>query len=121
MNENFYSLSSSQTFETIEPYSYDNGTVIPIAMVVTKLDSASSAKIYNFSETSIGPLDDSNAKLRTEIRHWKSFSLGWDVRTRFPDHVGVSSKCYRWRFHQRYDFTTRGLFTVTMHDYRESC
>ena len=98
-----------------------DGNVIPIEMVARQIDTIQPSSSYNITTDDLGPLKDDNSEIKVWLREVWYFTLAWSFRVKYPGSIDVADACYEWNFVQKYDFTNRANFMVSLEMVRSVC
>ena len=68
-----------------------------VEMTIRKVDSSSETNIFYLNPDYLGPLGDSDEKVKKWLRGVWYFELGFSFRTYMPANFQASETCYLWK------------------------
>lgn len=76
-NTNFFTIDGDKNFETIELTKNPDGTVKPISMVVSQVNTDNPSSVFYLNEGELGPLVGTNDEIKDWLRNVWYFTLGF--------------------------------------------
>ena len=121
--QNYYNLNSDQMFDQIEQKRDEDREdgIKQVAMTIKGIDNHDQTDIHYLNPDQMGPFAESPEEIKAWLRSVWYFEFGFEFKTFVPPDFEASETCYLWQLQQRYDFSDRGLLTVSLNVNRDVC